>query len=340
MVGRTLHEIRAEIERLADGDGRYCLVCARTGERPYPVADRRFGSRSDAADAALLAERYRAALRRYDPRVRCYDLVACEAPALLREPFADGDAAGVDRADNGSDPEATARSGAAAGDAAHPGRPPDWLGSGRSPYRFGGRDGRTGGEARIEFCHRTAGAVFETLQSTGHADVETAVMDAYVEAAETVRDPDDLCLRLLDRMAAELDDRLTATEQATVLSAAAARLPLPQFSGRDALVAVFDRLAAVGLLTEYDATPWSTTAESPGRSRTVRVSDYALQSPESTVVTLPITVAYLRRRPEARLSVLPATRLDGGAWEVTVSTAPDANPAGLTRVPFADDSCP
>jgi hypothetical protein len=37
MVGRTLREIRGELESLADDGGRYYVRCGRTGERPVPV---------------------------------------------------------------------------------------------------------------------------------------------------------------------------------------------------------------------------------------------------------------------------------------------------------------
>jgi len=66
----TLREIRQHIERLASDDGAYYVVCARSGERPVPVAGQRFATRPDAADAAQATEQYRAALRRYDPRPR------------------------------------------------------------------------------------------------------------------------------------------------------------------------------------------------------------------------------------------------------------------------------
>jgi hypothetical protein len=79
MVGRDLHELRERIESLAAPSGRFEVVCARTGEQPFPVADQRFPDRESAAEAAALAGQYRAALRRYDERLPPFDLVACEA---------------------------------------------------------------------------------------------------------------------------------------------------------------------------------------------------------------------------------------------------------------------
>ncbi|RDI72718.1 DUF7551 domain-containing protein [Halopelagius longus] len=93
MVGRSLREIRDRIDELADEDGRYGIVCGRTGERIVPVADARFEDRAAAAEAAKLAEEYRAALRRYDPRVMVHDPIVRDASA--------SSPAGADRATPG-----------------------------------------------------------------------------------------------------------------------------------------------------------------------------------------------------------------------------------------------
>lgn len=81
MVGRSLNEIRGRIDALSGDDGPYGIVCARTGERVVPVADARFEDRETAAEAAALAEEYRAALRRYDPRVMVHDPIVSEMAA-------------------------------------------------------------------------------------------------------------------------------------------------------------------------------------------------------------------------------------------------------------------
>ena len=47
-VGVTLVGIRDRIEDLTDVDGAYYVVCGRTGHRPVPVADKRFGDRAAA----------------------------------------------------------------------------------------------------------------------------------------------------------------------------------------------------------------------------------------------------------------------------------------------------
>ncbi|WP_436931734.1 DUF7551 domain-containing protein [Halosimplex halobium] len=79
MIGRTLTDIRAELEELAEDSGEYYVQCGRTGERPVPVDGRRFPDRETAVQAVRVAHAYRATLRRYDPRAPWYDFVVCEA---------------------------------------------------------------------------------------------------------------------------------------------------------------------------------------------------------------------------------------------------------------------
>ncbi|QLH76539.1 hypothetical protein HZS55_04115 [Halosimplex rubrum] len=84
MIGRTLTDIRAELEGLAEPSGEYYVQCGRTGERPVPVDGRRFPDRETAVQAVRVAHAYRATLRRYDPRAPWYDFVVCEADASRR----------------------------------------------------------------------------------------------------------------------------------------------------------------------------------------------------------------------------------------------------------------
>ena len=86
MVAMTLAETREYIEALARDGGDYYVVCGRTGERPVPVAGRRFAERA----TARAAEQYRATLRSYDPRVPQYDLVVCEGTEARPESAAAG----------------------------------------------------------------------------------------------------------------------------------------------------------------------------------------------------------------------------------------------------------
>jgi len=82
MVGGTLRELRERIADRHEDGGRYYVACARTGERPVPVAGKRFPDRATAEAAARAAAAYRAELRQYDPRLPCYDLVVSEDPGL------------------------------------------------------------------------------------------------------------------------------------------------------------------------------------------------------------------------------------------------------------------
>jgi hypothetical protein len=82
VTGSTLADIRRHLESLADPKGRYYLVCARTGERPFPADGLRFGTRKTAAEAADAAAAYRAELRRWDERLPPRDFVVCEDPYL------------------------------------------------------------------------------------------------------------------------------------------------------------------------------------------------------------------------------------------------------------------
>ena len=172
MVGNTLREIRERIDALRAGDGRFYVVCARTGERPVPVADARFDSRATAVEAARVAGEYRSALRRYDPSLAFRDLIVCED---------------------------------------------QWISDG---------DAETDPEDLLSFCHDVAGVFFETLSERGHDEVERAVFDDYLDAAE-VPDRDELCLQLLRSLVGALDRHLLPGERASLVVSAAERLPSP-----------------------------------------------------------------------------------------------------------------
>lgn len=77
-MGDDLRTMRERLDGLAADDGRFYVACARTGERPFPVAGLRFADRETAADAVELARAYRETLERYDPRAPHYDLVVHE----------------------------------------------------------------------------------------------------------------------------------------------------------------------------------------------------------------------------------------------------------------------
>lgn len=299
MVGQTLTKIRKQIETRAVDDGQYVVLCGRTGERIVPLDGHRFPDRETAAEAARFAEQYRAALRRYDPQVPCYDPIVCEVPALEQSP-------------SPHEKESTKWA-----------FPP-------APALPGRKSGR------IEFCHQVAGAVFETLSNMGYEKVERAVMDAYFEAAETIPSRDTLCLRLLEQMAIELDARLSNTQQASVLVQASSQLPAP--SAQDsALTAAFDRLEAIGLLDSYSTSPWIVDPVGGERQCHVSVTDYALTPVDTIIPTLPISIDLLRRQPDTTLDVSAVARINAETWQFTLTADSDAEPAGLTTVPFTEN---
>jgi hypothetical protein len=294
MVGQTLAALRSQIEMRADDGGTYVVICGRTKDRFVPLAELRFPDRDTAAEAARFAEQYRATLRRYDPRIPCYDPIVCRAPALSPAPDA-VDGSGCDRAVPPAPTERSPRS------------------------------------ARIEFCHHVAGAVFEALSNEGYDAVERAVMDAYFAAAETIDNPDTLCLQLLEQMASELGTRLSPSAQAEVLKLAVHQLPTATPDSGE-LAAACDRLAALGFFERYSLSAAPTGA----RTYRVSVADYALSPAGAALPTLPITVDVLRRRPDAVPSVSAAERVAGDGWQLTVTTA-TTTPVGLATTPISEN---
>ncbi|MBX0297144.1 DUF7551 domain-containing protein [Haloarcula nitratireducens] len=299
MVGTTLAELRDRIETLASPDGEYYLVCARTGDRPVPAAEARFGSRSTAQRAARATEQYRRALRRYDPRLPHYDVVVCQAvePHVAGERRA-GDSTEDVPADTDSE-DAPAE-----------------------PTR----------RRRIDLCHSVAAAVFETLSAAGHDAVESAVMDTYFDLAETVDDLDDLCVCLLESMATELDRRLSPDERADVLADAAGRLP-PVDPARRPIPAAFSHLRDRGLLDGYVESPPSVDADGGTRSVVVRLSGYVLSPRNGRLPVLPLVLALYRGADDWPPTALRAARVDGD-WRLTLVFARDGGPEGLASVPI------
>lgn len=285
MVGSTLREIRRRVDALAAADGAYYVVCGRTGERPVPVAGKRFADRPTAESALRAATQYRATLRDYDPRLPHYDLIVCEATPGPTTPSPSETGPGAD-------------AGSAALSAAAPRRP------------------------LVDFCHEVASAPFETLAEQGCAAVERAIMELYLEAAETVDDRDEFCLLLVESMAAELSERLTPDEQARVLRAAAGRLSPVAATAAPVPVAL-RRLASVSLVTGYGL------ARS-GDEWLVTVRGYALDGTDRRLPTLPIALE-LYRHHTGPLSI-PGVRSVGAAdWEFTLALDADRDGVGLVR---------
>lgn len=306
MIGATLTELRDRIDALASADGEYFLVCSRTGERPVPVAGKRFATREMGRTAARIAQQYRAALRRYDPQVPHYDLVVCQDA----EPLITGSAP-----ESGSQTESE--------------EPTNWTLS--EPVVTSGRPSP---ERRklVEFCHSAAAAVLETLSEDGYDAVETAVMDAYFDLAETIADPDDLCVCLLENMAIELDDRLQPTDQAAVLASAATRLS-PAEPTEKAVSTTLWTLGDCGLVRGYTRSPWSTALDDGTKSIVVWLSEYALTPLDDQFPVLPIILELYRHQPDWLPSSVQVVDADDG-WRLTLVQAREAQPSGLASVPI------
>jgi len=301
MVGPTLIDIRERIEALATEDGQYYVRCGRTGDRPVPAAGNRFPDRATARAAARVTEQYRSALRRYDPQVPYCGLIVCEETA--------GDT-GAARPRNAA------------------------TGTPRRRPSEAAMTGSTAPERRslVEFCHRVAGAVFETLSGDGYGGVEAAVMDAYFGLAESVGDPDDLCLCLLESMAVELDERLSPGDQAEVLAGAAARLE-PTGDASTPLDATLAALERRGVVGRHTRSPCSVDLDGGAGSVVVRVSGYALSARNDRLPVLPLTLELCRHRAGDPPQSVRATAADGG-WQLAVVLAGTDERSGLVNAPI------
>ena len=290
MIGTTLQDIRDRIADLANETGEYYLVCARSGDRPVPASGLRFDRRRTARAAARMTEQYRAALRRYDPRLPYHDVIVCQ----------DCPSEGATRSQERYHTRCQTDS------------PSEWTLSEPVAPRRTASD-----RTLVEFCHRVAAAVFETLSTRGHGAVESAVMDAYFEFAERLSTPNGLCLCLLECMAAELATELSPADQVAVLSDAAARLD--DDARRDSRLGSIDgalsKLRAVGIVGTYR----HVGSDGPGTSdRRIELTDYALSRHADRLPLLPVLVELHRRDRE---------------W-IPVSAAP-AGPEAAWRIEFA-----
>jgi hypothetical protein len=297
MIGTTLGDIREHIESLASDDGRYYLRCGRFGDRPVPADDLTFQSRAAARAAARATEQYHATLRRYDPQMPFYDVIVCEKP-VETAPAPPWEETPDDAGDGDDSPEV----------------------------------GETVAEGIVDFCHTVAGVVFEAIAASSHVGLENAVMETYLETAETIDHPDELCLRLLESIATELDDRLNPAEQATLLRTAASNLPTESVGaghvGEKPLAGVLGDLQTAGLLDSYRLQP-QTGGPSDGVSWRVRLVGYALGRQSRRVVTLPLVVALFDRLATGSVTVTDAELIDEQTWALTVATETTGPPCGL-----------
>jgi len=283
MIGTTLSDIRTHIESLASPEGAYYLVCGRTGERPVPAAGLVFDCRPTARAAATATEQYRTALRRYDPRLPCYDIIVCQRAAAVR-----------------STEDQQCR-----------------LSAERST---------------VDFCHTVAGVVFETIADAPHRNLQRAIMDRYLALAETIGHPDELCLRLVEALAAELDARLSPAEQAEILRTAAGRLsPSPTSSTATPLEAALDSLQSVSMLDGYTVDCQSVRCASTRWELTLE--DYPLGS-DDHVVTLPLVVECFRRLSavDLRISGVERVATTPPSWQLTITATADGSGGPLSVV--------
>ena len=304
MIGTTLGDLREYIEVLASDSGRYCLVCGRRGHRPVPAGGLYFESRAVARTAARTTEQYRTVLRRYDPQLPYYDVIVCEGLPTATSP-------------------GTPRVPAAAG-----------IGD-RGEKSAAPLDREEVSEA-IDFCHTVAGVVFEAIAASPHDDLEDAVMDTYLEAAETIESPNELCVRLLESIATELDTRLSPAEQAGVLTDAAASLPVGSDSrgGREPLEDVLEELQSVALLESSCVDRCSIDLDSGASSWSVRLEGYAFGDPTGRMVTLPIAVGLLARssQPPSITDVERVETIPSATWQLTIDTTETDTPHGLACI--------
>jgi len=307
MIGTTLEDIRTHVEELASESGEYALVCARYGECPVPATGLRFESRETARSAARATEQYRATLRQYDPRLPCYDVI------VRQDPVSSGRTIPTASQPTNADGESG-----------------DWTLSepvvGRQTV-----DQRD----RIEFCHRVAAAVFETLSVNGYDTLETAIIDAYLDVVEAYADPDDLCLCLLETMAMELDQWLPPREQADVLASAAVRLPSIDPVDQP-VAATFSALESRGLLGSYTQSAGSVDRDSDTRAVDVRLSGYEMSPQDDRLPVLPIVLELHRRRPDWIPTSIRVVDVDDG-WRVTLVRAGATAPNSLASAPIQSE---
>ncbi|MFP8953882.1 hypothetical protein ACLI4Z_13080 [Natrialbaceae archaeon A-arb3/5] len=310
MIGTTLGDIRHHIESLASEDGSYYLVCGRTGDRPVPATELYFEHRPAARAAAHATEQYREVLRRYDPRVPYYDVIVCQRTDTV--PSTTESAASPLDATDSPESSSLART--------------ESERSPSSPHR-----------SLIDFCHSIAGVVFETIAEQSNDGIEAAIMETYLETAETIADPDELCLCLLDSIARELEARLDADEQARLLRTAAERLsePTPVVAGTDPLEATLGTLQSVALLETYSLDRSTVDADDGAECWEVTLEEYALAADGAHIVTLPLAVELFRQRSPESLRI---DRTDGdenrtlSAWQLTLTTDGPTRPCGLVTV--------
>ncbi|WP_018257182.1 DUF7551 domain-containing protein [Halomicrobium katesii] len=315
MIGTTLTEIRDHIESLASDNGEYYLVCARYGDRPVPASELRFETRATARAAAQATTQYRQALRRYDPQLPYYDIVVCQAVGVQTR------CARIE---------------------AHPDSQSTYSAALTEPVV--NRSSLSGREL-VEFCHRVAAAVFETLSEHSYDGVESAIMDAYFAHAEELADPDGLCIRLLESMAVELADRLDPSDQVAFLSAAAERLEHEPRDVTDSPTrsseaqSVDESLSAlqdIGLFRRSAQTIDTETMDGQITELVVELSGYVLRPHDGRLPLLPIALT-VHRCAEAWVPTRMNASDDG--QHIAFRSVKDAGTLDRSGQVFAPEVC-
>jgi len=338
MLGPMLRDLRAHIESLAVDDGEYTLVCSRHAEQPVPASGLRFPTRQIARTAARATTQYRNALRRYDPTLPQHDIVVCQGHPSTVEPLVE----------QSHTPTTTDDATTAPADDTHGYSTADR--GNRTPCRPDTTDRSTetttATRPLVQFCHYVAAAVFESLAAEGYDAAETAVMDAYLDHAEEQSTADGLCLRLLESMATVLSTRLSSRDQATVMAAAADRLPPAAVapateSDVTTVTAVFGRLQEQGVVGAYHDTPWLQHRSTGTRAVLVAIDGYAFSPSGGQLPTVPIVIELYRMATDWQpVAVDVETRPTG--WRFRVVPVGEAAPRGLVSAPIAGDApgCP
>ena len=303
MIGTTLGDVRDHIEALASTEGEYSLLCSRYGDQPVPATGLRLENRPTARAAAQATEQYRAALHRCD-RLPYYDVIVQQASG----PHGVTEQSGQRTADTDVGDRCLS-----------------------SPVL--GTEGRSFERRElVEFCHRVAATVFETLPEEAYDVVETVVMDACFELTETMP----LSQRSLSlpprKYGSGTRHAARSNRAGDVLSGAADRLTTP-LADEKPIVATFARLQALGVLRSYTRSPCSIALDDGTRSAVVQLSEYAFSPQSGRFPVLPVVLDLYRRSldwPPSAVHVADA----GDGWRIRLMPAHEAEPKEIASVPL------
>ncbi|MFW6321050.1 MAG: DUF7551 domain-containing protein [Halohasta sp.] len=192
-----------------------------------------------------------------------------------------------------------------------------------------------GGRSTVEFCHTVAGVVFEAIADSPHATLQRAIMDRYLALAERVDHPDELCRRLLESLATELDAHLSADQQAEVLRAAATNLPAPPAARGvrpDPLESALQTLRSVALVETYAVDRPS--VDCAAVTWAVTIDNYPFVSDGGRFVSLPLVVECFRRLSTVglRISGVERTSDSPPSWRFELTATAARSSGALTVV--------